>query len=175
MDTACNPRSEKIPPRKIVLDLADYATCPRCGRMFRRMHGNRRYCSPGCRRPRPRGQRWVASKPRFCHLCGCEYMPMAWHQRYCSALCGERARDAAGRVKYRDQQRRRGVWRARVASGSVLCARGAACKFAEEGVGGLIRHGQLWDLGHADGESIGGPEHRECNRGAPQRLKGRRR
>ena len=49
----------------------------------------------------------------------------------------------------------------------VRCARGAACKFAEDGAGGLIRPGQLWDLGHADGESVGGPEHRECNRGAP--------
>jgi hypothetical protein len=54
----------------------------------------------------------------------------------------------------------------------VRCARGAACRFAEGGLGGLIRPGQAWDLGHADGESVGGPEHRECNRGAPQRLKG---
>jgi hypothetical protein len=79
-----------------------------------------------------------------------------------------------GRVKYRDQQQQRRVWRARVATGLVRCARGAACRFSEGELGGLIRPGQLWDVGHADGESVGGAEHRECNRGAPQRLKARR-
>jgi len=38
-------------------------------------------------------------------------------------------------------------------------------------VGGLIAPDARWDLGHADGESVGGPEHRMCNRSAPQRLK----
>jgi hypothetical protein len=70
---------------------------------------------------------------------------------------------------------RRAGWRARVVTGEVRCARGAACRFAEDGVGGLIAPDAAWDLGHPDAESIGGPEHRECNRGAPQRLKGRRR
>ena len=42
-----------------------------------------------------------------------------------------------------------------VVLGSVRCARGAACRFAEDGVGGLIGPGQLWDLGHADGELVG--------------------
>lgn len=157
-----------------MVDPADYAVCPRCGRSFRRLHGNRRYCSKGCRRPRPPRQRYVASEPRFCDLCGGEYLPSTWHQRFCSALCGERARDAVDRVKYGQQQRRREAWRLRVASGLVRCARGAACRFAEGGVAGLIRPGQLWDLGHPDGESVGGPEHRACNRGAPQRLKARR-
>jgi hypothetical protein len=117
----------------------------------------------------------VASGSRFCELCGVEYIPAVWHQRFCGPVCGERVRDAVGRLKYREQARARAAWRGRVASGSVRCARGAACRFAENGVGGLIRRGQLWDLGHADGESTGRPEHRECNRGAPQRLKGRRR
>ena len=137
------------------------------------MHGNRVYCNPGCRRPRPAKPKWVASGPRFCELCGVEYVPTVWHQRFCSPLCGERVRDAVGRVKYRDQQRRRRVWRARVASGTVRCARGAACKFAEGELGGLIDPLAAWDLGHPDEESVGGPEHRECNRSAPQRLKGR--
>ena len=42
----------------------------------------------------------------------------------------------------------------------MRCARGAACQYAEdvEGVrvGGLIHPGEAWDLGHADGESVGG-------------------
>lgn len=141
--------------------------------MFRPTHGNRVYCNPGCRRPWSSKEKWVASGPRFCELCGVEYVPRVWHQRFCSPFCGERVRDAAGRVKYREQSRRRAVWVPRVASGVVRCARGAACRFAVDGVGGLIRPGDLWDLGHADGESVGGPEHRACNRGAPQRLKGR--
>jgi hypothetical protein len=29
-------------------------------------------------------------------------------------------------------------------------------------------------LGHRDSESVGGPEHRRCNVGAPQRRRGRR-
>jgi hypothetical protein len=58
-----------------------------------------------------------------------------------------------------------------VQTGTVRCARGASCKLAElvDGVlvGGFIR-GE-WDLGHPDGESAGGPEHRACNRAAPMR------
>jgi hypothetical protein len=38
------------------------------------------------------------------------------------------------------------------------------------GLGGFIRPGEKWQLGHADGESIGGPEHVACNAGAPSRL-----
>ena len=52
-------------------------------------------------------------------------------------------------------------------------ARGAACRFSEGGLGGLICPDQQWDLGHADGESVDGAEHRICNRGAPQRLRAR--
>lgn len=56
-----------------------------------------------------------------------------------------------------------------VASGTVRCARGAACRFAEfvDGrlVGGFIEAGSDWDLGHPDGVSVGGPEHAVCNRG----------
>jgi hypothetical protein len=156
-----------------MVDLADYRACTRCGRLFRRMHGNRRYCGPGCRRPRPPAQRFVASEPRWCELCGSQFMPTVWHQRFCSASCGIRVRDAVDRVKYRGQQRRRAVWRARVATGTVRCARGAACRFSEGGLGGLIRPDQPWDVGHPDAESVGGAEHRICNR-STQRLKARR-
>ena len=70
------------------------------------------------------------------------------------------ARSAAWRAKYRGQADRRRGWIPAVASGSVRCARGAACRFAEGELGGFIRPGQEWDLGHADGESVGGVEHR---------------
>jgi hypothetical protein len=57
-----------------------------------------------------------------------------------------------------------------VNGGGVRCARGPFCKFAElvDGllIGGLIRPGQAWDLGHRDGQSLGGPEHAVCNRQA---------
>lgn len=163
-----------------MVDLAGYKACQRCGRPFRAMHGNRRYCGPGCRRPRGPAQRFVATETRSCDLCGTSYLPHVWHQRFCSAACGVRARDAIDRVKYRDQQRRRNVWRARVATGQVRCRRGASCRFAEwvdgELVGGLIQVGQKWHLGHFDGEGLPltAPEHAVCNTSAPQRLKARR-
>jgi len=58
----------------------------------------------------------------------------------------------------------------RVATGTVRCARGAKCKDAElvggELVGGLIRPGDAWDLGHDDYDrsKYSGPEHAGCNR-----------
>ena len=94
-------------------------------------------CGLGCRRPPVKQAKWVASGSRFCELCGREFLPRVWHQRFCSAVCGERVRDAVGRVKYRDQ--RRAVWRAQVATGKVRCARGAACRFAEGELGGFIQ------------------------------------
>ena len=69
-------------------------------------------------------------------------------------------------------------WTPAEASGLVSCARGAACKRAElvdgELVGGFIEPEERWHLGHADGESVGGPEHVACNVGAPSRLRRRR-
>jgi hypothetical protein len=34
-----------------------------------------------------------------------------------------------------------------------------------------IERGQRWDLGHPDGEVLGGPEHASCNRSAGARLR----
>lgn len=66
-----------------------------------------------------------------------------------------------------------------VCGGTVRCARGGVCQYAERVngvmVGGLIHAGEAWDLGHADGESIGGPEHAVCNRRAGARAANRRR
>ena len=55
-------------------------------------------------------------------------------------------------TKYRDQQRQRAVWRARVATGEVRCARGAACRFAEGELWRGLDRGRraLGILGHAD-------------------------
>lgn len=58
-----------------------------------------------------------------------------------------------------------------VASGTVRCARGSACRFAVDGLGGLIAPGEEWDLGHDDHDRrvYTGPEHRVCNRATSSR------
>jgi hypothetical protein len=65
-----------------------------------------------------------------------------------------------------------------VNGGGVRCARGAYCEYAEliDGllVGGLIHAGEAWDVGHPDGESVGGPEHAVCNRKAGARKSNRK-
>ena len=142
-----------------MVDLADFTACKRCGCLFRRMHGNRRYCGPGCRRPRPPARPFVAFDPRWCELCGRQYVPSVWHQRFCSSSCGVRVRDAVDRVKYRDQQRQRAVWRARVASGRYslparchvpVCGAGrrSACWRSDLAEGGLA-FGSLGRRGRA--------------------------
>lgn len=59
----------------------------------------------------------------------------------------------------------------------MRCARGGACLNAElvDGLelGGLIHPGEAWDLGHADGESVGGPEHLKCDRRAWRETRNR--
>lgn len=53
-------------------------------------------------------------------------------------------------------------WRPEVAAGRVSCVR---CRLP-------IRKGEPWDLGHDDHDrsKYSGPEHAECNRGAPSKL-----
>lgn len=75
----------------------------------------------------------------------------------------------------------RARWRARVASGTVRCARGDRCKRAEivggTLVGGLIDPSEPWDLGHDDRDPsvYRGPEHSSCNRATKGRAGTRRR
>jgi hypothetical protein len=66
----------------------------------------------------------------------------------------------------RDHRRKRAREARRVATGTVRCARGAQCKYAVDGIAGLIAADAEWDLGHVDGDPTryAGPEHAECNR-----------
>ena len=140
-------------------------------------HGNAALC-PTCKASRPEGLRRgtpLRFGTRRCHLCFREYQAVAEHQRDCARRCLDRARrhdDAKyARPEHRGTRR---LLAPIVASGLVRCARGAACKRAElvdgELVGGFIEPVERWHLGHPDGESVGGPECRECNRAAPSRL-----
>ena len=143
----------------------------RCGRTFFPTHGNQKLCNPACRRKRSLAPRFIASEPRVCACCRSSFRPRSENQRFCSAGCMYAVRVPLERRLYRGQAKRRRAAAPLVSTGMVRCARGAACKFAVNGVGGLILPGQRWDWGHADGESAGGPEHSECNRGAPSRLR----
>ena len=79
----------------------------------------------------------------------------------------------ASRVKRRIYNRHhrnlREMWKRAVAAGTVRCARGRDCFYADGMQGGLILPGQPWDLGHADYDRSRhtGPEHSKCNRAAP--------
>src|SRR5262249_50697483 len=92
--------------------------------------------------------------------------------RFCSAACRYRVRQRDDAQLYGfKHQAMRARWMPLVAAGSVRCARGAACRVAVDGIGGFILPCQRWGLGHAEGESAGGPEHEVCNRGAPSRRR----
>ena len=157
-------------------------TCSRCSLGFHAGHGNQKLCGT-CRSRRPASLRRGVTLTfglRRCDCCWREFLAVAVNQRFCSAYCRRIARAGAERKYARPEHRRtRRRWRPLVASGTVRCARGAACRRAElvDGVlvGGFIEPTELWHLGHADGESVGGPEHVACNTGAPSRLRARAR
>ncbi len=64
-------------------------------------------------------------------------------------------------------KRSRRDWAPLVERGGVVCAR--------YNCGREIIPGQLWDVGHIDPGSAGGPEHSYCNRAAGGRNAGRNR
>jgi hypothetical protein len=154
--------------------------CEGCGREYSPKSGKQRFCALGCPgRGRPLRQRgFVPSlRPSFtpervCARSGCgkRFRPRGGHHRFCSEVCRELVRRPLERATYAVQKRSRARWAPTVAAGRVRCARGAACRFAEGRLGGWIRPGEPWQLGHPDGESVGGPEHVACNAGAPSRL-----
>jgi hypothetical protein len=154
--------------------------CSRCRGGLYASHGNQLDCGT-CRLKRSaRGGRYTTATfgRRSCAYCRRPYETRAENQRFCSQRCKDRAKPAAVKAKYARPSHGPGrrAWAHAVASGLVRCARGHACKWAEwvdgELVGGFIR-GPI-DLGRPDGESSGGPEHRECNRAAPIRLRAAR-
>jgi len=148
--------------------------CERCGRRFFPRSNRQRFCRPECRFARRPGVQPIVFGVRLCAGCGNGFAATAELQKFCSPGCRYRARRRDEAELYgRDHQHSRVRWAPLVAGGSVRCARGAACRFAVNGLGGFIVRGQRWDLGHADGESAGGPEHAVCNRGAPSRRRKR--
>jgi hypothetical protein len=155
--------------------------CDGCGREYSPKSGKQRFCSlrcPGRGVPdRPRGFVPLRWPERECVRPGCgqRFVPKVENQTFCCEVCRLVARRPLQQLLYdMGHQARRRRWRTAVAAGGVRCARGAACRFAEGELGGFIRPGQRWDLGHPDGESAGGPEHWVCNRGAPSRLRQRK-
>ena len=154
-------------------------TCRRCSRAFRPSRGNQVLCG-GCRR-RGRVRPVVFGRQswgvRSCSWCGGSFEAHAAHARFCGGRCQRLARRARDRALYANpvHRSRRERFAVLVGQGWVRCARGAACKRSElvdgERVGGLIDPLEPWHLGHADGESVGGPEHVSCNTGAPMRLR----
>jgi hypothetical protein len=157
--------------------------CKRCSEAFRVTHGNQKLCG-ACRMGRTSsplwGNRGATFGVRRCDRCWREYVARTENQRYCGPRCRWLARSRNETALYANP-RHRGTRRTLaplVATGTVRCARGPACRFPEmvdgELVGGLIRAGEPWHLGHPDGESVGGPEHVLCNTSAPSRLRSQR-
>lgn len=163
------------------MSASELTQCSKCSRGFYAYHGNQTLCS-SCKAARKPAQWWQveAYGKRECARCRREFQPLSANQKFCSRRCKELVRAPEIRRRYivSSHRRSRQIVAPAVASGLVRCARGSHCKYAEwlDGVllGGFIQVGQLWDMGHADSESPGGPEHRSCNRAAPSRLRAKR-
>ena len=158
----------------------DLKPCKRCSRSFYASHGNQTLCAT-CKAGRStRFLRGMTYGVRYCDRCGTAYTAVSENQRYCGRRCKSLVRVAHDNRGCNPHHRgARARWLPLVVSGVVRCARGAACRrselVAEELLGGFILPGERWHLGHADGESVGGPEHVACNTGAPSRLRARAR
>lgn len=154
------------------------AQCSRCGAGYYQTHGNQKLCST-CRARRTRAYGRVSHGARTCDYCGREFEAFAHHARYCSRRCCDLARRPIDSKYARPEHRRtRRMLTPFAAAGLLRCARGRACRYAElvdgEWVGGIIKPGTPWHVGHPDGESVGGAEHVVCNVSAPMRLRARR-
>ena len=116
-------------------------------------------------------------KEGLCAICGRRFLARSANAKYClKHRRRKKRRTALERMRYGwHHQQQRVAWRARVATGTVRCARGPACFRSElvEGVlvGGFIRPGEPWDLDHADDGSLRylGPSHARCNRATNRR------
>ena len=178
---AVHPPNDLFSPqgRRSVSRLEGMRPCKRCSGLFRPFHGNEALCGSCRHAPVPWRRGEVSLGPRICALCGAEFEARKWLHKYCSPRCRYAVRKAVNRRRYANPEHRgsRARWKPLVATGLVRCARGEACSRSElvggERVGGLIAPGEAWHLGHADHESVGGPEHVPCSVAAPVRLAAR--
>jgi hypothetical protein len=110
---------------------------------------------------------------KTCKGCGQPFEPTNHRQVYHSVECGRMFRRQLERVRYGTgfKYERRG-WVAIVNAGGVRCGRGAECKAAINGRGGLIVPGQKWDLDHLPDGTLH-PSHSSCNRRAGQLAGGK--
>jgi hypothetical protein len=123
-----------------------------------------RMCAAGCGRPS------TTSRHRLCDVCR---VARRRHRDRVREARRRRTKTSERGYGWRHQQLRRRVEReiaAEWAAGrAVPCARGSACK-----LGGWIRPGEPWDLGHNDRDRsrYNGAEHRVCNRATAGRRQG---
>lgn len=76
--------------------------CPICGKKFKPIKWNQKYCSEECKRYYEKAARHLATaqqksdnlpydlSERICVICGKKFKPRQWNQRCCSNVCGKR-------------------------------------------------------------------------------------
>ena len=149
--------------------------CERCNREFVGRSNRQKWCNicrPLVVKARPKRVSRNRRPPQFafvpverkCELDGEVFVALSANARYC-----ERCRALIEHLKYgpgSGHRELRAEWKPVVDTGLVRCARGVDCVFAEGKLGGLIRPGDPWDLGHHDDDPRRyiGPEHRRCSR-----------